>query len=86
MLATDTPWETLIGTAERILTELLAGPAPCFSVKSLAVNGRDILALGVEKGPAVGRILNELFAKVVDGTLPNQREALLEAASEMRGK
>ncbi len=81
VLATDTPWETLIGTAERILTELLAGPAPCFSVKSLAVNGRDILALGVEKGPAVGRILKELFTKVVDGTLPNQREALLQEAS-----
>ena len=86
VLATDTPWETLIGTAERTLTELLAGPAPCFSVKSLAVNGRDILALGVEKGPAVGRILNELFAKVVDGTLPNRREELLKAASEMADK
>ena len=83
VLAADTPWETLIGTAERILAELLAGPAPCFSVKSLAVNGRDILALGVKPGPAVGRVLAGLFDAVADGELPNERGPLLQKAAEL---
>ena len=72
-----------IDEAERLLAELLAGPAPCFSVKSLAVNGRDILALGAAPGPAVGRILDALFDSVADGRLPNQRQALLDRAGQL---
>ena len=55
----------------------------CLSVKSLPVNGRDILALGVEKGPEVGRILEALFALVLDGALPDRREELLAKAAEL---
>ena len=73
----------LIDDWEKLLAEALAGPAPCFSVHSLAVNGRDIMALGVEKGPAVGHILRALFTQVVDGTLPNERAALLEKAAAL---
>ena len=62
--------------AEEILDKLLAEDA-CFSLKQLAVNGRDLLALGLS-GPAVGAALEELLGKVVDGTVPNEREALLE--------
>lgn len=83
VLAADTPWETLIGTAERILAELLAEPSPCFSVKSLAVNGRDILALGVKPGPAVGRVLEALFDAVAAGEVPNERNLLLKKAAEL---
>ena len=36
-----------------------------------------LLALGLS-GPAVGAALEELLGKVVDGTVPNEREALLE--------
>ena len=63
--------------AEGILDKLLAEDA-CFSLKQLAVNGRDLLALGLS-GPAVGAALEELLGKVTDGTLPNEREVLLEA-------
>ena len=62
--------------AEDILDRLLAG-VPCFALKQLAVNGRDLLALGLS-GPAVGAALEELLEQVMDGTLPNEREALLE--------
>lgn len=62
--------------AEEILDRLLEEDA-CFSLRQLAVNGRDLLALGLS-GPAVGAALEELLGKVVDGTLPNKREALLE--------
>ncbi len=70
----------LIDDWEKLLAEAQAGPAPCFSVKSLAVNGRDILALGVEPGPAVGRVLEALFEAVSDGAVPNEKEPLLEMA------
>ena len=72
----------MIDAAEGLLEEVLRGET-CLSVKSLAVNGRDILALGVKKGPEVGRILNGLFALVLDGALPNRREELLAKAAEL---
>lgn len=62
--------------AEAILDRLLAVDA-CFSLRQLAVNGRDLLALGLS-GPAVGAALEGLLEKVVDGALPNDRETLLE--------
>ena len=67
-----------IQKGEEILDRLLEEDA-CFSLKQLAVNGRDLLALGFS-GPALGRTLNELLNRVVDGELPNDRAALLEAA------
>ena len=53
----------------------------CFSLKQLAVNGNDLTALGL-RGPAVGRALETLLSKVVDGELPNQRAALLKFVTE----
>ncbi len=61
--------------AEAILDKLLAEDA-CFSLKQLAVNGRDLLALGLS-GPAVGAALEALLEQVLDGELPNERGALL---------
>ena len=34
-------------------------------------------------GPAVGRMLNALLDRVVDGDIPNQRGALLKTAAEL---
>lgn len=69
----------VIGETQTLLEELLAGET-CFSLKELAVSGGDILALGVEKGPSVGRILGELFRLVTEEELSNDRAALLERA------
>ena len=73
----------VIGGTEALLEEVLAGET-CFSLKELAVNGGDILALGVERGPAVGRILEELFRLVLEEELPNDRETLLREAKKRR--
>lgn len=67
--------------AEEILDRLLAEDA-CFSLKQLAVRGGDLLALGLS-GPAVGEALEALLNKVLDGELPNEREALLEEARKL---
>ena len=71
-----------IDKAEAILDQLLAESA-CVSLRQLAVNGRDLLALGLS-GPAVGRILRTLLDAVLDETLPNQRAALLAAAQNYK--
>lgn len=65
-----------IQKGEDILKRLLAEDA-CFSLKQLAVKGGDLLALGLS-GPDVGKALEELLEKVVDGDLPNDRTALLD--------
>lgn len=72
---------TEIDRAEAILDGLLAKQA-CFSLRDLAVNGGDLLALGL-RGPAVGDALNALLEQVLDGTLPNEREALLDAVRRL---
>ena len=69
--------------AEAILDRLLEEDA-CFSLKQLAVKGGDLLALGLS-GPAVGAALETLLSKVIDGALPNRREALLAHLQETGG-
>ncbi len=71
-----------IAQTEALLEEILREES-CFSLKNLAVNGGDILALGVEKGPAVGRILKELFRLVVEEDIPNDRDTLLQAGKKL---
>lgn len=68
--------------AEEILERLLAEGA-CFSLRQLAVDGRDMMRLGLT-GPAIGQTLNALLDAVVNGETPNEREALLTAAQGMR--
>lgn len=63
---------------EAVLRRLLEQNA-CFSLRQLAVNGRDMTALGY-RGPEVGRMLKQLLRAVVDGRLDNDRQTLLRAA------
>lgn len=56
-----------------------------FSTKDLAIDGRDVMDAGVPAGPQVGRALQALLDAVVDGELPNEREALLEYATRFVG-
>ena len=59
-----------IDRAECILDQLLVEGA-CVSLRQLAVNGRDLLAMGLS-GPAVGQTLRELLNAVLDDS-PAQR-------------
>ena len=56
----------------------------CYSAKDMAVNGRDLLALGA-KGKAVGECLSYLLSLLIAEKLPNEREALLAAAKAHLG-
>ena len=63
---------------EQCLDRVLAADA-CFSLRQLAVNGNDMLALGLS-GPAVGAMLHDLLRAVIDEQADNTRGALLTLA------
>ena len=67
-------------TIEELLAQLLEENA-CLTLKDLAVNGHDLMALGIQ-GKSVGQTLNALLAEVLDESLPNERETLLKAVKE----
>lgn len=50
----------------------------CFSLKHLAVNGRDLIDLGITDGRKIGEILKMLLEKVIDGEVENEKEKLKE--------
>lgn len=54
----------------------------CLSLKTLAVNGRDLIELGFPKGPALGDELERLLDLVLNNPELNDREILLEMARE----
>ena len=60
---------------ENALNALLA-QNPCFQLKDLAVNGRDLLAAGL-RGREIGETLQRLLEAVMNQEVPNEREALL---------
>ena len=64
---------------EALLEEILAEEA-CFSLKDLAINGQDLIGLGFEPGPNMGSCLSKLLEQVQDEKIPNEKEALLNAA------
>ena len=54
------------------------------SLKELAVGGDDLRPLFVQKGVAtkqMGPLLHDLWRFTIEGRYPNQRQALLDAAS-----
>lgn len=55
----------------------------CFSLKDLAVDGRDVMAAGIPPGPQVGQALQALLAQVVNGELPNDKETLLASIKQI---
>lgn len=65
--------------SKQLFEETLA-TMTAFSERDLAIDGRDLIALGFERGPILGELKSELFAKVIDQELPNTREALLAYA------
>lgn len=65
--------------AERILAE-----KQCLTLKDLAVNGRDVIAAGIEPGPEVGQVLEGLLKRILDGEIQNQRNALLKGINSIK--
>ena len=77
----ETALRAQVAQAEALLDALLAEDA-CFSLRQLAVTGRDLIALGIAPGKRLGRILDALLQAVIAGTLPNERDALRAVACD----
>ena len=68
-------WEAFARVLEALIQE-----DACCRVGQLAIGGQELRALGIPAGPELGRTLAALLEQVLDEKLPNQRQALLEAA------
>ena len=62
----------------RGLSAQIVAENACLQLKDLAVNGRDLMQLGLE-GPAIGQALQHLLEQVLDEKLPNEKESLMNA-------
>ena len=59
----------------------IAAENSCLTLKDLAVNGHDLMALGYS-GKEIGTALNALLEQVLDEQLPNEKGTLLDAAAK----
>ncbi len=70
---------------EKMIDEILA-KEQCFSLKQLAVNGRDLMDIGVPPSKQTGEILNSLLEMVINGDVENKKEILLEYAEQIKAQ
>jgi len=68
-----------IDNIEYILEEVLQKDE-CFSLKDLAVNGKNLIEIGYKPGKEIGEVLNNLLDSVISGEYINEKEKLLEIA------
>lgn len=67
----------LCGMYEEIMTE-----KDCLTIKDLAVNGSDLIAVGIKPGEGMGQILQYLLDKVLDEPRLNDKNILLNMVNE----
>ena len=66
---------------QSLLAEILAEDS-CLTLRDLAVNGHDLMALGIQ-GRSVGQILNHLLELDLDEQIENEKTALLKVVRDM---
>ncbi|MBR5417509.1 MAG: HD domain-containing protein [Clostridiales bacterium] len=52
----------------------------CFSYASMAIDGKDLIEMGIPAGTRLGAIKKQLLNEIIDGVLPNEKTALLQRA------
>ena len=70
---------SLIEQCHKVLDAVIR-EAQVFQLKDLAVDGRDLIAIGFSPGQALGRCLQGLLNDVIEEECPNEKEALLALA------
>ena len=67
------------GKAQKKLAmmEEIIDQGQCYQLADLAINGGDLLALGMAPGAEIGNVLADLLEAVIRGEVGNEREALL---------
>lgn len=71
--------EEKLNTLSEIQTlyEEITAAGECVSLKTLAVTGNDLIALGMKPGRELGKVLQQLLQLVLEDETQNNREALL---------
>ena len=72
-----TPLESI-----RLQLESIRQDGCCLTVKDLAITGSDLLALGVQPGPHMGRCMQSLLSLVQEEVLLNEKDELMDAAKK----
>lgn len=62
----------------RLQVRALLGAGEAYSLKTLALTGRDLIAAGVAPGPEIGARLGSALDAVIDGKVANETTALLD--------
>ena len=55
----------------------------CFSKRQLAINGDDLIALGVPRGKLIGQILDAALEEVTVGNIENEKNSLVEFVKKL---
>ena len=71
----------LLKKKEKVYREIIRR-GDCFEVKTLAVNGRDLIEAGIPQGPVLGALLERLVERVIDDQSLNTRDVLLKLAAQ----
>ena len=64
-----------------VIDEVLS-EQPCLTVKDLAIDGKDLIALGFAPSPRLGKCLQWLLTQVQNEQIPNDSSALRSAAAD----
>ena len=67
--------------ANAVMDELLREDSSCFTLRDLAINGNDVMAMGF-KGKQIGLALQSCLDAVLEERIPNERGPLLSYAQE----
>ena len=72
----DSEYEELT-KSEMIMKEIIAAKQ-CYSLKTLAINGQDLIDAGMPKGKNIGILLNKVLNEVIEGNIDNKKDILLQ--------
>ncbi len=72
--------ETDVFAQIRSLIRDIQSEDACLTVKDLAINGNDLIAIGFTPGPDIRKCLEGLLTAVQEDAIPNKKDSLLEAA------
>ena len=78
---TEDPAENPYFSGIRAIMDQIEAENACLTLKDLAVNGHDLMALGL-KGREIGNALNRLLSLVLEDAVPNEKAALMAALQE----
>lgn len=68
----------------QVLDEVIDSDS-AFTLKQLAIDGNDVMALGIDAGPHVGEELERALEAVIDEQVPNERDQLLAFLQSTEG-